>query len=432
MHTVSTLALLAVMAGGPQADKPRVVVYPFSTTGLPESVGSSLSEVVATQVARSGRYDVLTWQNIFALLKIEEVKQALGTDDPKQIVKVSEKFNAAFIITGNVNQLGGAYVVSLQLVNVAAVKVDRRITQTLYGDASQISASLRTASQALVAEMSPEKAQSVSEKAFESVLLSEVPKTLNARLSAGYRFPLGAAQNDSGLFFVRAPQAVVSLDTGWMAAQWLETGLAVSFGLADGGEAFQGRLATLDSTSDPISGAPKEIVGVTVLDMKPVFSVRDLTIAAQARLRPPVGVFLPYVAFRAGAALDRREVRSEKAASAFPGVGGTACPGWATYDEASGACLADVDLAPTSEVSWRTGFAAGASAGLDLLLSRHFGLTAGVGYEIRYWGSEEDVDLTASSTYAGPPSGAVTFVDRYKLPSFEQSLVATVGVLGFY
>ena len=67
-----------------------------------------------------------------------------------------------------------------------------------------------------------------------------------------------------------------------------------------------------------------------------------------------------------------------------------------------------------------------------LLLSRHFGLTAGTGFEIRYWGSEEDVNLTASSAYAGPPAGTVLFADLYKLPALEQSLTASFGVLGFF
>ena len=74
---------------------------------------------------------------------------------------------------------------------------------------------------------------------------------------------------------------------------------------------------------------------------------------------------------------------------------------------------------------------------MDLLLWRHVALTAQIAYELRLFGSEEDIFLKTETSYAGDVMtgvmpGRARFLDRYKLPSMEQSFTATLGVMGYF
>ena len=237
----------------------RVLVYPIKTGPALSDISETLTDIVAEQVASTSGHEVLTYEDLQGLVEAEALNQALGSDDAEALLRIGEKARADYIVKGTVAELGSALALTLTLLKTADASAQKRVQQTLYGDTAQVSASLRTASQALMSQVDGAAASSMSAKAFHRVYVGERPKTWNARVGAGGRTPTGSASSPRGVPYVRSPQVALVVDVGRMLFPSVEGGLSLSAGFGSAEPTLQGRLGIVDEGVDPIGGQPRTV-----------------------------------------------------------------------------------------------------------------------------------------------------------------------------
>jgi len=430
MTRIAVAALLAVSTGSSVRAADRVIVYPIRTADNEADVSDTLSDIVAGQIAAASSHDVLTIEDIRNLVEQGALEQLLGADDgaTEALVEVSRRAAADFIVKGSLAELGSARVLTLTLIRTDDGSAVRRIQQTLYGDVAQISASLRTASQALMSELEEDLANSISEQAFERVYLGEKPKSWSLRALPGLRLPVGDLFSSAGVYHARVPQGTLHIEAGHLVRQFLEVGFGMRVAFGTERPILQGRLGVVDNGFDPVSGDARTVASVTVLESHPRINLWSLEIGPHLLFRPSNGILLPYVAVGLGLAVEQREIKNVWLSAVLPALGGSACPPYSSYDAEVAGCPLSSKLRPNDPAGWRVGGAAQVRVGAELLLVEHIALHAAVSYGLRIFDTDSRTVAVSSADFYGSDA-TVVFTDVYALPAVEHSLGAYLGVL---
>ncbi len=115
-----SFALLASSAWAQATPKPTVVVAgvkaPADFVG-----GQGLTAELRTQVARHGRYRLLTPEETAAVDAELERQLTEGCEDPSCVTEIGGSLGAQFVITGRVLRLGSGYTLNIKLVQVETV-----------------------------------------------------------------------------------------------------------------------------------------------------------------------------------------------------------------------------------------------------------------------------------------------------------------------
>ena len=87
---------------------PRLAVLPFSvsTGGVNQNDAEVLAQILATEVANSGRYVVLPRTSLIQTVLMEQEIQRSGITEQDSIKAVGKALNAQYVLSGNVRSLG--------------------------------------------------------------------------------------------------------------------------------------------------------------------------------------------------------------------------------------------------------------------------------------------------------------------------------------
>jgi TolB-like protein len=87
---------------------PRLAVLPFSvsTSGVNQNDAEVLAQILATEVANSGRYVVLPRTSLIQTVLREHEIQRSGRTEQDSIKAIGEALNAQYVLSGNVRSLG--------------------------------------------------------------------------------------------------------------------------------------------------------------------------------------------------------------------------------------------------------------------------------------------------------------------------------------
>jgi TolB-like protein len=126
MKLLSLAALLlgASLAAAQDDDRQTVVVAPLKALSPIDGI-TILTEELRTQVARHGRYKLVTPEEMQAV-DDELVRQLEGgCDEAACVAEVGGALGAQFVITGQIGKLGSTYNFSLKLVNIETVSAQQ-------------------------------------------------------------------------------------------------------------------------------------------------------------------------------------------------------------------------------------------------------------------------------------------------------------------
>jgi TolB-like protein len=132
MTALLALALLAAPAAPAPAPAQRVAVWSIQAAqGVSPGAAQILEDVVATELARTGRFQVIGRADLGALLGYERQRQALGCTESSCLAEIGGAVGADLVLSGQAGQLGAQYRLSLLLVDArkgAAVARAARFT----------------------------------------------------------------------------------------------------------------------------------------------------------------------------------------------------------------------------------------------------------------------------------------------------------------
>ena len=115
-----SLALLSAGAWAQATPKPTVVVAGIKAP--PGFTGAqALTDELRTQVARHGRYRLVTPEETQAVDAELERQLAQGCEDPSCVNEIGGSLGAQFVITGQIQRLGSGYTFTVKLVEIETV-----------------------------------------------------------------------------------------------------------------------------------------------------------------------------------------------------------------------------------------------------------------------------------------------------------------------
>jgi len=99
---------------------PRLAVLPFAVpaSGVDQNDADVLAQILATEVANSGRYAVLPRTSQIQAVMNEHHIQRSGLTDETSVRVIGRALNAQFVLSGNVRRLGQANMFTAQILNV--------------------------------------------------------------------------------------------------------------------------------------------------------------------------------------------------------------------------------------------------------------------------------------------------------------------------
>lgn len=131
-------AVMALKAVG-EADKSRI---------------SGLSELVASELGRTGRVEVITAADIQNMIGFESQRQLLGCsedDSASCLAEIGGALGVDYIVGGQVNRLGDTWLLTLSLIDIAQARPVHRVTERASDTASLVDGATRGARQLAVA-----------------------------------------------------------------------------------------------------------------------------------------------------------------------------------------------------------------------------------------------------------------------------------------
>ncbi|HEY6006384.1 MAG TPA: hypothetical protein VIV57_26125 [Anaeromyxobacter sp.] len=134
MNALAALALL--LAAAPAGGAPRIAVWGIEA-GPDVSPGAAqiLGDVVATELSRAGRFQVIGRSDLGALLGWEKQKAVLGCTESSCLAEIGGAIGADLVLSGQAGRLGTQYRLSLLVVD--ARKAVARARAARFTEASE-------------------------------------------------------------------------------------------------------------------------------------------------------------------------------------------------------------------------------------------------------------------------------------------------------
>jgi TolB-like protein len=172
---------------------PKTVVFSFTTVGVDEASGITATSIFRTELANTGKFDVI---------ESDVIKTTLGNDEPVEMISTAsenaKKLGAVKAVIGSLSKLGEQTLVEVKLIDIATstLEFSDRIGSTTGADIDVILARLAKG----LAE------RKKTEATAEVGMISEKEAAEPARRASfwtgggklGYFFPLGGFGEDPG------------------------------------------------------------------------------------------------------------------------------------------------------------------------------------------------------------------------------------------
>ncbi|MBI1948276.1 MAG: hypothetical protein HYS27_21490 [Deltaproteobacteria bacterium] len=131
----------------------RVMVMDLAVDPRFASQRGAFGHVVAEEAARVRGYQILSADEVRAVLTQEANKQMMGCDDSSCLAELAAALDAALVVSGRIDASSdGTAVVALSVLNAHALVVLNRVTFQWGGADDQLPTVVRTAAQTLVLE----------------------------------------------------------------------------------------------------------------------------------------------------------------------------------------------------------------------------------------------------------------------------------------
>ncbi len=436
-----------ICSGAAQAqEKPRLLVLSLKPAGVDEKITQSLSSILAMEVERLDRFEIVSQDEIIKVLSVEEQKQLMGAEeDDERVAKIGESLRTPYLLSGSLGKVGSTFIISLSLINTKTLKAERRVKQTLIGKRDELIGALRSAAVALALE---EKgvAPDITEKLLGELHMAEKEKTMFFHLRPGFEIPIGEMKNDATIPYLVTDFFHIDVDAAYQPLSWLQVGLSTGFAFSLAGRydtqtksAYEFLEEDTYVNKDGDTVRP-EAFGTEVEIMDFDYFAYRIPIDFFVRFQPKSGLFLPY--FLTGLGVSYNAYSFENAHRQYGynaiilepeqlGCSVTNYPISETHDSLGNICRQkteqDLILKPKKNSLSYFGFDFIASTGFDYLLHENLGLSLELRYLMIYsFSGEQEVVFTYEDA-EGRETG-----DFYPIREVHHGLLFNMGMTMYF
>ena len=137
------MALALGLIAAPQG---KVAVLDVQASGVDEAMVGVLTEVLTTEIQRSGRFDqVVAGRDVKAMLSFEERRQILGCSDEACLAEIGGALGADRIVVSSVGKVGDTFLVTVKLIDITRARTDARGYRSVGGAPDALVAGIQEA-----------------------------------------------------------------------------------------------------------------------------------------------------------------------------------------------------------------------------------------------------------------------------------------------
>lgn len=103
-------------------------------SGIDQMTVSSLTDLVCTEIADLGKYEVIGRDDMATMLEHIADRQLLDCDDTQCLAQVGGALGVNQLVSGNVGMVGKTYLINMKLIDIENAKVINRISEKYTGD----------------------------------------------------------------------------------------------------------------------------------------------------------------------------------------------------------------------------------------------------------------------------------------------------------
>jgi len=148
------LFLVAFALGAPPAapsERPRLLVLDLSASlGAQPGLAKLLGEMVVARLQEIGDYEVLSQTDVNAMLQVEVNRQLTGCGEEHCLAEIGGALGAQYLATGNVSMLGGRAVLTLRLIDTAAARLVKQLTEEMPSGQADFAEAMRVSTYKLL------------------------------------------------------------------------------------------------------------------------------------------------------------------------------------------------------------------------------------------------------------------------------------------
>jgi len=144
----------------PAHRKLSFAVFDMTQSGIAQETVRTLTQVLSAEIKKVEGAQVISRDDLFAMLQFEQQKQLLGcSDDISCLAEIGGALGVDKLIVGNVGKLNDTYVISLNLIDAQKAQVDHRVVETFVGLEDQLIQAIRMAGRQLLGIATSEPGQ---------------------------------------------------------------------------------------------------------------------------------------------------------------------------------------------------------------------------------------------------------------------------------
>ena len=112
----------------------RVAVMDLRARSASPAIAQVLGDLVAFELEESGRYQVLSAEDLTKAVELKGLQQTLGCDSASCQAELGQAVDVEQFVSGSVDRIGSRYLVLLRLVDVKSVSVVKQVRRSVPGE----------------------------------------------------------------------------------------------------------------------------------------------------------------------------------------------------------------------------------------------------------------------------------------------------------
>src|SRR5207237_9570577 len=115
---LSIIVAASIAVGSSRVEVPRIAVADFVPNGVDAQTSLTFTRLVAAELARTGRFEVISHDDVVAMAGMERWKQLLGCAAASCLLEagaLGDLLQARYLLAGSIGKTGGTLVVNAQM-----------------------------------------------------------------------------------------------------------------------------------------------------------------------------------------------------------------------------------------------------------------------------------------------------------------------------
>ena len=136
MRRTATLLAMILTAGlslSAMAQTKLAVTEIKARRGVDPVLAKVVEEFLASEIAKTGRYQVIGRDDILRMLDHDQQKQMMGCSDDSCMAEIGGAMGVDYLAAGSLDRVGKSVLITIKLINVREATVERRETERLRG-----------------------------------------------------------------------------------------------------------------------------------------------------------------------------------------------------------------------------------------------------------------------------------------------------------